>query len=148
MPIKDLMTKSLCLCQPDASISHVAHLMKKFDVGSVLVVENDKPVGIVTDRDIVIECVADGKDCSGVKVSEMMTSEIETMSEEAGVQDLLHCMRDQKVRRVPIVNEQGKPVGILSTDDLITLFAKELGDLSQTMRAARRSENGETRAAS
>lgn len=130
MPLRDIIKDSVISCTKDASISDVADLMKTNDVGAVLIVDSgEKPVGIVTDRDIVVRCIAED-----VKVSEpvesIMTGTVDTVSWNSGLQDVIAHMRDKKVRRIPVVDDQGKAVGLVSFGDVFGLIAKEMSELS------------------
>lgn len=129
MPLRDIIENNVISCSKDTSISDIADLMKTNDVGAVLVVENEKPVGIVTDRDIVLRCIAEN-----VKISEpvatIMTKSVDTVSWNAGLQDAIAQMRDKKVRRIPVVDDQGKAVGLISFGDVFGLIAKEMSELS------------------
>ena len=129
MPLRDIITNKLVSCSHDTTITDVADLMKSENVGAVLVLKDDKPFGIVTDRDIVMRCVCDqvGLDKN---VSEIMTKSVETAKDTDGIQDIITKMRETGVRRIPVVDESGVAVGLISFGDLIGLLGKELSELT------------------
>jgi CBS domain-containing protein len=122
MKIQDIMTKNPSCVTPDATVREAAQLMSREDVGIVPVVEaqaDKRLVGVVTDRDIAIRCVAEGKDGS-CRVSEVMSGDrIATCAEDDDVDSLMDAMRKEKVRRIPIVDERGGLVGIVSQADIV-----------------------------
>jgi CBS domain-containing protein len=122
MKIHDIMTKDPSCVTPEASVREAAQVMKKEDVGIVPVVEGQsgrRLVGVVTDRDIAIRCIADGKDGT-CRVSDVMsTDDIATCRESDDVDNLMSAMRTEKVRRIPIVDERGSLVGIVSQADVL-----------------------------
>jgi CBS domain-containing protein len=122
MKIQDIMTKDPSCVTPDASVREAAQVMKREDVGIVPVVDGQSErrlVGVVTDRDIAIRCIADGKngDCRVRDV--MSTRDIATCREADDVDSIMNAMRTEKVRRIPIVDERGSLVGIVSQADIL-----------------------------
>jgi CBS domain-containing protein len=121
MRIQEIMTKDPSCVTPDATVREAAQLMKREDVGIIPVVEgrSDKRlVGVVTDRDIAIRCIAEGKDAS-CRVRDVMSSDdLATCSESDEVDSVMEAMRGDKVRRIPIVDERGSLVGIVSQADV------------------------------
>jgi CBS domain-containing protein len=117
MKVKDIMSKDVaCVCSSD-SIETAAKLMKQYDVGSLPVCDQNKLIGIVTDRDITLRCVATGNDCSQQKVCDVMTSDPAVGSPEMSVKDVTKIMSDKKIRRLPIVDENSL-VGIVALGDI------------------------------
>lgn len=132
MPLRDIIKNKVVSCARDHKIRDVAELMRSNDVGAILVVEqNQKPVGIVTDRDIVIRCVCDGLSIDE-KVERIMSENVECVSLDAGLHDVIRLMRDRKIRRVPVVDQGGKSMGLVSFGDIVGLLAKELSEISTT----------------
>jgi CBS domain-containing protein len=113
--LKELMTGSIETCEPGTPIQKVASLMKSMEVGSIPVVEDGKLVGIVSDRDIVIRCVAEGT-ISGT-ASDVMTQDPVTGELNMTVEDAQKLMSEHQIRRLPIM-EDGKVAGIVSLGDL------------------------------
>lgn len=131
MPLRDIIKDKVISCEKNTPISEVADLMQVNDVGAVLVVESERPVGIVTDRDLVIRCIA-GDVGPGELVGRVMTPAVEVVAEDARVRDVIAKMRDAKVRRLPVVDRMGKAVGLISFGDVFGLIAKEIAELSYT----------------
>ncbi|MBC7693308.1 MAG: CBS domain-containing protein [Methylotenera sp.] len=111
-------------------VSEVAALMESHNIGSVMVLENETPVGIITDRDIVIRCVCSQQDPKTCQAQEVMTNSLHFVFESDGIFECIQKMRDEKIRRMPVVDLQGKAVGILSMGDLLAILSKEFFDLT------------------
>jgi CBS domain-containing protein len=118
MKVKDAMHKGVEWVDPATPIAEVAKMMKKLDVGAIPVGENDRLVGMVTDRDITCRGVADAKDCSGLKARDVMTKGIVYCSETQDLDDALRIMEQKKIRRLPVLNESKRMVGMLSLGDI------------------------------
>lgn len=119
----------------EMSVAEVAERMDSHGVGSVVVVDAERrPVGIVTDRDLLCRVVARGGDAAKTNAGDVMTPRPATGSVEEPIETLLERMREHRVRRLPIV-EEGVLVGLVSLDDLISELARELGDLREAWRA-------------
>ena len=129
MSLRNLMEKELIACSPKESIKHVAVLMKNNGIGAIVVTEDKKPVGIVTDRDITLRCVAEELDCANTQVEEIMTTGVETITIDEGIFDVIQVMKKSEIRRVPVVDEKGNAVGLLSFGDVYQLLGKEISDL-------------------
>jgi len=133
MSLRNILNRKVVSCRPDSSVREVAELMDEENIGSVLVVEGEKPVGIITDRDIVVRCIVKGLDCSGTQAKDLMSGKLETVSADCGLYDVLQTMRKREIRRVPVVESDGKAIGLLSFGDVYQLLAKEISDLSGPM---------------
>ena len=122
MKISELMTKNPSTVTPGTTVRDAAKLMQREDTGILPVVESDGNktlLGVVTDRDIAIRIVAEGRD-GNTRVSEVMTSSrLATLRPDADVNDVMDTMADQQVRRVPIVDERGTLVGIVAQADVV-----------------------------
>jgi len=116
--VRDIMTTDpACVSEKD-SIRDVARIMAREDTGIVPVVDGKKIVGMITDRDIVVRLVAEGKDPANAKVNEAMTKNIRAVKEDSTVNDVLDVMSRAQVRRVPVVNDRDEIVGIVSMGDV------------------------------
>jgi CBS domain-containing protein len=115
--IRELMTESPTTVEASASLKEAAELMAREDIGNVLVVENGEVQGIVTDRDIVVRGIAEGKDPGDASVREVASTDLEVLSPDDSIEDAIKKMEAKDVRRLPVV-EDGKPVGIVSLGDL------------------------------
>lgn len=129
----ELCTRDVIVVNRDDSALEVARLMRQYHVGDVVVVDQEDgqniPVGIITDRDIVLELVAKEVDASTVIAADIMTTDLLTVSENEQLTELIQQMQSRGVRRVPVLNEQGGLVGIISEDDLIELIGEQLTSL-------------------
>ena len=103
--------------------------MRDFRVGCVVVTRGASPIGIVTDRDLAIRVVAEGRDPALTQVSEIVTYDATALPRSAGIDTAARMMRERGVRRLPIVTDDGRVIGIVTADDLTILLAQELGDL-------------------
>lgn len=129
MQVKQIMTTDVHTVSPEDTITKAASIMKQLNVGSVPVTDgSNKVVGIVTDRDIVLRGVANGKD-SNHKVSEVMTTNIKYVSPEVDVHTAADIMAENQIRRLPVV-DNGNLVGIVALGDLATenIFENEAGE--------------------
>lgn len=126
MKVKDIMTVRVVAMPSDSSITAVARLMRDERVGSVIITEDGKLVGIMTDRQIAHTVVADGADPHTVTAGEYMFTDFVPLEPEMELLQAVRLQRELAMRRIPVV-EDGVPVGIVSVSD-IAAFAKELID--------------------
>jgi CBS domain-containing protein len=117
MKVSDIMTRDVRLLSPDQTIREAAKLMAEIDAGAVPVGENDRLVGMITDRDIVIRAVALGKSADA-KVAEVMSKEMLYCLDTDAIDDVGRNMAKAQVRRLPVVNKDKRLVGIVSLGDL------------------------------
>jgi CBS domain-containing protein len=129
--LKEIVSRNLVIAEPDASIAEIARLMADRGVGAVLILSEGKPRGIITDRDIVLRCVADHLDPEDTTVENVLTESLQTVSETDGLYDVVRKMRESKVRRIPVVDKDGAAIGIVSFGDVVAIIAKELSELSE-----------------
>jgi len=122
--LKELMSRDVQIISPDGTIKEAAQQMRKGNFGMMPVGENDRMIGTISDRDIVIRAVAEGKDPS-TKVREIMSEGIVWAYEEDSVEDAAKLMGDRQIRRLPIVNADKRLVGIVALGD----FAVESADI-------------------
>ncbi len=116
--IRDVMTKDVEVVGPEDTLRECAEKMRSLNVGPMPVCENDRLVGIITDRDIVVRAIALGHDPSSTKVREVMTDDVKTVSANASVEDAAKRMKDKQIRRVLVLDDKKKLVGILALGDL------------------------------
>lgn len=130
--LKEIVSRNLVATEPDAKITEVARLMADRGVGAVLVLSDDgKPRGIITDRDIVLRCVADHLDVEDTTVENVISESVHTVLDTDGLYDVIHKMREARVRRIPVVDKDGKAVGLISFGDIVSILAKELSELGE-----------------
>lgn len=115
--IRDLMTENPSTCAPNMTVTDVAKVMTRENVGPIPVVEGGRLVGVVTDRDLVVRVLAEGRDPEKTTVGEVATSSIETVSPEANLDEALRIMASNQVRRLPVV-EGDRLVGIVAQADV------------------------------
>ncbi len=118
-----VMTKNPVCCLPDDMVAKVAKLMKRENIGPIPVIVNEetrKLVGIVTDRDLALKIVAEGRDAKSTKVEAVMTREVVTCRAEDDLQIALDAMSKHQLRRIPIVDNDNKILGIISQADVAT----------------------------
>ena len=128
--VGDVMTSRPRAVTPQTPLSEVAEVMEAEDVGSVPVVEDDRLVGIVTDRDIVIRAIAKGKDPRGMPASEASSRELVTVSPDDDLSDALKLMAQYQVRRLAVTGEDERLIGVVSQADVaMHVKDKEAGEL-------------------
>ena len=117
MKVKEIMSKDVASLNTQDSVEHAAQLMKQYDVGSIPVCQQQKIIGIVTDRDIALRSIAEGKDTKQQKVQDIMSSNPVVGSPEMEVNDAAKIMSEQQIRRLPIV-ENNSLIGIVALGDI------------------------------
>jgi len=116
---RDVMTPEPARCSPNATLDEVAKLMVQNDCGEIPIVDtSDRPIGVITDRDIVTRAVAEGKNPTGHTVESVMTRSVVTVRADAPLDEVVATMERHQIRRVPVVDEGGCCTGIISQADL------------------------------
>ncbi len=128
---REIMTREVQTANRQMSLQEVARLMREGDMGAIPVVENDKLVGIVTDRDIVVRAIAEGQD-SAAKIGDAMTTEIFSVKPNDFVFEAIRLMGDKQVRRIPVVTESGALAGIIAMAD-IALEMEDEREIAETL---------------
>ncbi|MCR4331182.1 MAG: CBS domain-containing protein [Sulfuricaulis sp.] len=135
MTIGKVCNREVVIVHAQASIPEAARLMREYHVGDLVVIKEKTgkrvPVGIITDRDIVLEVIAEGVSMDDVNVGDIMSDNLVTAREGDGLLDTIKVMRAKGIRRLPVVNGDNELVGILSVDDLIDLFSEQIVDLAR-----------------
>ena len=135
MPIGEICNRAVIFVKKDTNLLEVAQLMRQNHVGDLVIVDEKNgrrvPVGIVTDRDIVIEVIAKELDISALTAGDVMGPGLATVRETEGVFETIQLMRLKGVRRMPIIDAHGGLAGIISIDDLIELLAEEMNELAK-----------------
>ena len=141
MPIQDVCTKNVTCLSRDNTIEEAARLMRKNNVGSIVIVDQKAdgvvPVGIITDRDVVVEVIAKGYNPKLKRVDEVMNRSLKAVNESDGLYEVLHFLQKYRVNRAPVINSSGKLVGIISTDDALELISDELMQIARLKRGQR-----------
>jgi CBS domain-containing protein len=115
--VREVMTEDPVVLPEDASLVEAARLMRDQGIGDVIVTDGEQAKGIVTDRDIVVRAVAEGSDPGQVRVGEVLSGDLASVTPEDSVERAIALMREKAIRRVPVV-ESGKAVGVVSIGDL------------------------------
>lgn len=118
MNIRDVMTGNPVTCPPTATVREVATLMRDQQIGDVLIEDAQGLRGIVTDRDIVVRAVAPGFDPASVQVGDVCTPTVHSVGLDASIRSVVEMMRDAAVRRIPVVDDANRAVGIIAIGDL------------------------------
>jgi CBS domain-containing protein len=116
--VREVMTSKLCSIDTDKPVAYAAKMMRDEDVGIAPIVEGDRLVGVLTDRDIAVRVVAEGRDPEQVKVTEVASSDLVTLDPQQDLDEALRLMARHQVRRLPVVEEDGRLVGILAQADV------------------------------
>jgi CBS domain-containing protein len=133
MKVRDAMHQGVTWVEPDTNIKELARMMRDEDIGSIPVGENDRLVGMVTDRDIVCKGLADGKDVSSLTARDVMTGPIVYCRADEEVDDAVRIMEEHEIRRLPVINEDKRMVGMLSMGDIADCASRDL--TAEVMRA-------------
>jgi CBS domain-containing protein len=135
MTISKIAVKDVITITKEANIIAAAKLMREKKVGDVIVVQKDEeghvPIGILTDRDIVVAIIAEDVKLEDVSVGDTMSYELLIVHENQGIWEVLQMMSAKKVRRAPIVDEKGYLVSVVSIDDLLRLLADEINQVAK-----------------
>lgn len=126
MNIEKAMHKGASWVSSDTPVSEVADLMKRDDIGSVPVGENDRLIGMITDRDLALRVLSDGADPAKVKARDIMTKGIIYCRTDQSIEDAIHLMEDKKIRRLPVINDKKRLVGMVSLSDISHHASREL----------------------
>lgn len=131
--LKEILNRDVIVISPSAPISEASYLMMREEIGSLVVVDSDNfPIGIITDRDMVVSVIAEGSNPEEVVVEEVMTKDIVYVEEDTDIMDILSTLSEYSIRRIPVTNN-GKLSGIISVDDLIVVIATELAELATAL---------------
>ena len=133
MKVRDLMTRDVRVASPNDTLQSAAQLMEKNDFGVLPVGENDRLVGMLSDRDITIRAVARGLAPDQCKVRDVMSSEVKYVFEDDSVDEVARTMSELQVRRLPVLNRDKRLVGIVSLGDLAVKEPKPAGDALQSI---------------
>lgn len=138
MKINEIMTEEVEVVQPGATVQEAAEKLRAFDVGSLPVCNGENLVGMITDRDIALRLAALGRDPSRTKVEEIMTDEVLWCFEDQTIEEAGRMMKENQIRRLPVISHERKLVGILSLGDLAikTDALEEVGETLQEISEA------------
>jgi len=144
MPIGEICNREVVIVQREETVLQAAKLMRQHHVGNVVVVEEHSgrrvPIGIVTDRDLVVEIIAPELDPAVITVGDILVVELATVKESNGVFEAIQYMRNKGIRRLPVVDDDGGLAGIVTLDDMLVLLADELGALARLVEREQKNE--------
>jgi len=133
MFIGEICNRNVVIATRDTSVTELAQLMREHHVGSIIITEAQNecniPVGIITDRDLVIELLSKDIDTKSISAGDIMSNELVSVRDTNHVYDTLKLMRGKGVRRMPVVNDENVLIGILTVDDLLDVVISELDDI-------------------
>ncbi|HEY7557518.1 MAG TPA: CBS domain-containing protein [Candidatus Binatia bacterium] len=130
MSLERICSKDVVTISPDATVLEAAKLMHSKHIGCLVVTEEFRPIGIITDRDILLKVVASEKMPAETAVKQIMTTNPTLVNVNYDVLDAVRLMRNRGVRRLPVVDEHRHLLGIITMDDVLTAFGAEVGDLA------------------
>ena len=136
--LKQLAIKPVITASARMTIAEAARAMKQKNVGALVVVNAGRPLGVLTDRDIVVDVVAAGKDPDAVRVEDVMRKKPATLREDLGLMDAARIFAKTGVRRLPVVDNAGRVSGIVALDDLMMLLGNEMGLVAGALAAGLR----------
>jgi CBS domain-containing protein len=134
--VKDIMNTDVKTIRPGETVQKAAEIMKEFRIGSLIVIQGAKLVGIVTERDILNQVVADGKDPAEVKIEDVMTRDVIMVLPEMTIEEAVDLMMEKKIKKLPVVSNN-KLIGILTATDIITAEPRMLKQLGTLMLFAK-----------
>ncbi len=144
MAMSELCNRDVITVERNSSVTDASKLMRQQHVGAVVVTESRQgktvPVGIVTDRDVVVEVVATGLAPDVITVGDIMVPTLAVISQDAGLYEAIRLMAGKGVRRLPVVDEKGALYGIATLDDMLLLLVQELEALSKLIQREQKSE--------
>jgi CBS domain-containing protein len=136
MKVKDMMHKGAECVAPNATLQLVARTMRDHDIGAIPVCEGGKPMGIVTDRDVTIRALANGKDFSALLAKDVMSKNVVFCRDTEEAEDAIRIMEDNQVRRLPVLDEAQKLVGMVSLGDISHALSRDLaGEVTKAVSA-------------
>jgi CBS domain-containing protein len=137
MSLGNLCRREIICVDPRTTVKEAAKLMGEKNIGSTIVVQERKPIGILTDRDILLRVMNRGLDPEKTSVDEVMTKQIVTLREDTGLFEALQKVKGKGIRRFPIVDSNGNLQGIMTLDDIFYLLGKEMSDVASIIENER-----------
>jgi len=137
MSVGRICVRTVHVAGPGETAREAARRMVTEGVGTLVVLGGDRrPVGFVTDRDVMFHCVAEGRDAGRTKVEEIMAAPVVTVSEDLPIEDALSRMAETGVRRLAVVDRAGCLAGLLALDDILDLLSEEFGTIGRLLRGS------------
>lgn len=136
--VRDVMSKDVKVVRPDSSVKEVVATMNKFNIGSIIVVQSGRPVGIITERDILRRVAEPCLAPEALTAKQVMTSPVVTINETSSIDEAARLMAKKKVKKLPVMNQQ-KLVGMLTLTDIVTKVPTMLSIMEELLRPYHRS---------
>ena len=134
MSVGRICVRTVHTASPDEAVLEAARRMAREKTGTLVVLDLERlPIGILNDRDVMVRCVAEGKDASSTAVSELMSTPVASVRDSMPIEEALAQMATCRVRRVPVVDNDDRLVGILALDDVIELLVEEAGTIGRLL---------------
>ena len=128
-------TKPVVTAAATMTVAEAARVMRVKNVGTLVIVNAGRPIGVVTDRDIVLDVVAQGKDADAVRLGDVMRKKPAVIGADQGILDAVKMFAKTGVRRLPVVTKDGKMLGIIAMDDVLMLLGNEMGHVASALSA-------------
>ena len=136
MKVREAMHKGVQWVDPETTVAELSRTMRKHDIGALPVGENDRLIGMITDRDIACRCFANGKHADALTARDVMSKGIVFCRDDEELDDAVHIMEQKQIRRLPVLNDKKRMVGMLSLGDVSHSSARELsGEVLQAVSA-------------
>ncbi len=136
MQVKDMMHKGVTCLSPDTTVKAIAMKMRELDVGAIPIAKDGQLAGMITDRDIAIRCVANGKDLSKVTAKDVMTPGVVCCRDTEKVEEAVRIMESKKIRRLPVLDEAKRMVGMVSLGDISHALSQDItGEVTKAVSA-------------
>jgi CBS domain-containing protein len=133
MSVEQLIRRVVQTLPPEATCMDAANLMSQESIGTVVVVDGDVPVGIITDRDLIVRVMAESRPPDKTQIQEVMTGDPIVLEGGRSMDDVIRTMRNERIRRLIVVDDDGRLEGLVSSDDLLSVVASELTDLTEAI---------------
>lgn len=142
--VGEFCNREVVIIKPDEPLKNVAELMRKYHVGDVVLTKEEQarriPIGIITDRDLVLEVLAPGLQMDKLTAGDISMSPLCSIHEEKNIFDALELMKEKGFRRLPVVGDNGALIGIITVDDIIELFTEMIGSMTQVIKRQQKQE--------
>lgn len=144
MSVGKICMRTVITVQPAETVEAAAKRMQQYDVGALVVVQGNQPVGLVTDRDLVLRVLAPARSPQTLEVRAVMTSRLVCVPEQMALEDAMNLMRGYRIRRLVVVNDAHELVGIFTLDDMLELMGEEQQAIAGLLRAGRSGQDRES----
>ena len=135
MRVKELMQPSVEWCAPETSVVELARMMRDDDIGAIPIADEDRLIGMVTDRDITLRATAEARDAQTCTAKDVMTDSIDYCFEDAGIEEAANIMKSHLVRRLPVINQDKRLVGMITVGDITGASPELAGETLKALSA-------------